>query len=163
MIVCGSNLKPDCVCCQHYNSHHRRHGMLTAPTAIVCVATAVDELEAVEASMAVGRVVLEELDVDLVDVCASAPKAKALMPARNDDESILSGSPGLHIQHGERKRRNSRMSRTLSSHLVGRITRLWRDWQERKKDGLESQRIGSRGLLQWHPQRMMSHPRKRLG
>lgn len=68
-MVLGSNLKPDCENCQrkHQYQHHHMQDKLTAPTAIVCVETAVEEAEAVDASMADARVVfVDKTDVDEV-------------------------------------------------------------------------------------------------
>lgn len=68
VMILGSNLKPDCgfelSASRSVPPTHVRE-KLTAPTAIVCVAAAVEELETDDASMAVGRVVvLLELDVE---------------------------------------------------------------------------------------------------
>lgn len=68
VMVLGSNLKPDCGNCQRKHQYHNLQDRLTAPTAIVCVETAVEEMEAVDASMAVAVVVLLKPDVDIVEV-----------------------------------------------------------------------------------------------
>lgn len=61
---------------------------LTAPTAIVWVATAVEE--AVESAVSLVVVALLDPVVVLVDVvCASVPAARALMPTNSDDRSML--------------------------------------------------------------------------
>lgn len=67
LIVWGSNTKPDCRICQNQRHYHDLEGRRTAPTAIVCVETAVEELEAVEAAVVVATVDFLEPDVDIVE------------------------------------------------------------------------------------------------
>lgn len=122
VIVLGSNLKPDCEACQY--QHHDRvleEGKLTAPTAIVCVEMAVKELEAVEASMAVavaGVVLLEPDVVLVVEVCASVPVARALMPMNNDDRSMLYASHRIQVSTWRENETNKSKRESPSSHFM---------------------------------------------